>query len=1677
MDRRSDDYAGNQIRLLFDDLMNASHNNKLKAVKRFQSYIKEYQPDITDDSIDFLYSGLIDGRGHGMGLIYWSGVDSEKNNGQLKRICGPILNLMKWLITLPPVDEYGNIYYERFVHIPLSELMKMNFVKHIIRPQEKKMKSANLLISGQSKSSSSEDAFQIIFILVNDHRNMDDEDELVDASFLLNNNKECINLFNVWVQKQTSDHVNNTLAQYKGNKAKALQNEARASTWVDLKFKAIPLQEGEDGVVEINEDDNNSQIIPDPLGLTDIDLRSTQTLYQSGRLKVQSSGMYGRRSSMSNAAPFKSRRESQPISYESHSVNIADEEEEEDEEDDDDATKSMGKGIRHSKRSSESTSIIPSDKSFSPSFFLSLVHGNISFLQLQSGMAHLKQLLKQQSGRRENLVRMHFGLFVQCAEGLEWLKAFKKGEKSSLEKVVKPVNSTTGSTATNSTELAVTHARIVSVNDPRGEQKLRRAHLTLDLAKKEAKNTLAPILERMKQSRKVKSAEKVLKRMSSLLEYPYKMRLALDKGDYTEVISIYQRVKLVPSTSAFRIAKKVKESAELVIEDLKFLCKNVLLSPNSNHNTLLRLGKIVLELEGEQAYADILRQCYIRQILHFVESIRELRSKFYVDAVDAFKTGEEQNQNRISGDDSLRINVSDVRSSVKRRSTKVSQSGLGMLKREMELSDRSSSGVRQSSGMRAPRPISIKKSNSFWENDPYSYDNLVEMTESKGEFEFEDDDFEDYFPDGVGGIGGVNNDYDGDGLDLSSRHGSGVYYNNAAYFDSGFSFNNHSSHDALNEFALAAMTSDVDHSVFLSASVRLAYTENVVDLMVKWYPCLHRLSAELSNLANITTNTTLPLAKRPQINRANTSYINSSLKSNQEDGDQDKKLTFNTNRNNISRVPSRLLGASLLVCADMIRNLVFGIQPSFHSYNLPQDLMFAFTEMDSTNPTNANDVSSSVWNAVDTVLNRSKLNNDDGNLNASKLNDIFEHIAFMNPLQDMFLRSSLQEVFGLYDGIESIMNNHLEQTMKISKGGSGHHANTSLIISDFHYTSSTSSFHEGMIVLKELSIQGEIAVAQRFMTRLLELSIKLCSFQSNREGKSVYNEEPNGGKESNLEFEFEDNTHTAKAVYNDNHHLMKVNRIENIIKELEQLILRCMKKLSTKIKRPKWVSVEVQEGISRVFITFTESLRREALLIENAHAISNHSPTSHGTNPVNPGKKNRRKSSATTTDRLDTLEEELLNLEANEQIKHELLLDLLRSCVRLRTKTIPNVLNELLKLFPMDQDNVHDMSYNNDVIIKQYRDNTLNNHELNRPHSTRALNKLFGSSDSDATPLNNNNNNNIIDNKPKSIIDRNKANVTNRNAPLIQRLNDLIDLKLERFVHNLKEIILIEDRCIVSYCEMKHKELSITITAGYSLLVHKELSGSVTRLESVTSSINNYHNNPNKSIIIQRDRSDPSNNVIFNVIPTHLSRILLMIGNEKVVLTKELFDITVEYGIITTNYEHSFKSNSATILNKKQIIRNNKNNEYKNDDNMDDLNSHVEPVIHHLSLADTQYYSDHIFVQQCVGILEIYETLINKIKNSTLTGVDFSSNTISSSTCRTPYVLGQAIEEFEFFKTIFRPVLKSHPILVHPKLKFNEVTSQMSEQHVYLTSEELLKEGRLFSMMISNHAQEQARLI
>ncbi|RYG99531.1 hypothetical protein EON65_50205, partial [archaeon] len=194
--------------------------------------------------MDFLYTGQMD-ETNTLGLCYWCGADSEKHDGQLKRICGPVISLLRWLVTY----EEDTIFYERFVHLTAEELVKINFPKHILR------NSSNLKLNlpGQSRSGSSEDAFELLSILLSDHRNIEDEVDPLNMDYLLCSDKMCMQAFEDWLQTSNTEHIHEAL-----NALKAIPSQnkdsvmvKRPATWGDLTLRYLPLQEGEEvGVAE-----------------------------------------------------------------------------------------------------------------------------------------------------------------------------------------------------------------------------------------------------------------------------------------------------------------------------------------------------------------------------------------------------------------------------------------------------------------------------------------------------------------------------------------------------------------------------------------------------------------------------------------------------------------------------------------------------------------------------------------------------------------------------------------------------------------------------------------------------------------------------------------------------------------------------------------------------------------------------------------------------------------------------------------------------------------------------------------------------------------------------------------------------------------------------------------------------------------------------------------------------------------------------------------------------------------------------------------------------------------------------------------------------------------------------------------------------------------------------------
>ncbi len=132
------------------------------------------------------------------GLIYWCGAISEKNDGQLKRICSSVLACLRTILTIEYPDE--NIFSTVFATLPVETLTQIRFTKHILPDQ-----SSSVLTVGRSKSPSADDACEVLSILMNLHQNAEGEQDLMDVDVLLDGNIQCRDFFLQWLQRTAAE--------------------------------------------------------------------------------------------------------------------------------------------------------------------------------------------------------------------------------------------------------------------------------------------------------------------------------------------------------------------------------------------------------------------------------------------------------------------------------------------------------------------------------------------------------------------------------------------------------------------------------------------------------------------------------------------------------------------------------------------------------------------------------------------------------------------------------------------------------------------------------------------------------------------------------------------------------------------------------------------------------------------------------------------------------------------------------------------------------------------------------------------------------------------------------------------------------------------------------------------------------------------------------------------------------------------------------------------------------------------------------------------------------------------------------------------------------------------------------------------------------------------------------
>lgn len=215
-------------------------------------------------------------------------------------------------------------------------------------------------------------------------------------------------------------------------------------------------------------------------------------------------------------------------------------------------------------------SILPADSNFDPLLFLTLVHRNLSYEQIQESIGKLESKITMtrvlcshhffahriylllrtdktdnQTQRIQQLIRDNFDLFIRCADGIDLFK--------------------TGRTKKNTP----------GVNDW-----LDRLENLTESTSEDAKKSFKPLLDNTDEVRKVQSALAVLQRVGPLLQVPSLMRQHIENGRFSAAVSTYRRALVIDDNSKIKLLRHVKQKATEAANQARIDLETRLANPN-----------------------------------------------------------------------------------------------------------------------------------------------------------------------------------------------------------------------------------------------------------------------------------------------------------------------------------------------------------------------------------------------------------------------------------------------------------------------------------------------------------------------------------------------------------------------------------------------------------------------------------------------------------------------------------------------------------------------------------------------------------------------------------------------------------------------------------------------------------------------------------------------------------------------------------------------------------------------------------------------------------------------------------------------------------------------------------------------------------------------------------------
>jgi len=264
-------------------------------------------------------------------------------------------------------------------------------------------------------------------------------------------------------------------------------------------------------------------------------------------------------------------------------------------------------------------SIVTTDPNFDPILFLTLVHGGSTFDALHDGLERLNNKTDNQVLRLQGLVRDNFGLFLQCADGIDLYDDQVNGPSSQ------------------------------ELNSKLVKDQLSKLDQLSNSCVHQAKKNFTSLLDNTNEVRKTQSALAVLHRIGPILQAPTLMRQHLEAGKFTAAVKAYRRVLLIDDDCNVELLKSVKAKAAEAARDAQRDLEKALGDPSVPVSTLLdairdlgelnelevppapKNSKATVSSDPESAYTgidiDIVRNnppalaCLILQSNHFTKMV------------------------------------------------------------------------------------------------------------------------------------------------------------------------------------------------------------------------------------------------------------------------------------------------------------------------------------------------------------------------------------------------------------------------------------------------------------------------------------------------------------------------------------------------------------------------------------------------------------------------------------------------------------------------------------------------------------------------------------------------------------------------------------------------------------------------------------------------------------------------------------------------------------------------------------------------------------------------------------------------------------------------------------------------------------------------------------------------